>query len=134
MNLSLVKITQLGVNPSGVNGFKLKQNVEYTLRHKDRLELLLDKYVHEVIFDPAPESFTQIIEDDVVKCKRKNEDDLDNCRNKQPKLQLFQQKIGWEEIDNKNLYIFTSKGIVSKEKVRCMINFKLYFSSPYSQY
>lgn len=122
MDTLTVKVTQLGTNPSGVNGCKLNQNVIYNLRHKDRVELLLDKYVHEVIFNPIPKDDTKLYEVNEVRAKRKSAETLENGCIKQQKLHIQKENV-WEEIDNKNLYIFSSKGVESREKVSQIFNF-----------
>lgn len=37
---------------SGINGYALKKGVTYKLTHGDRVELLLKKYIFEIIFEP----------------------------------------------------------------------------------
>lgn len=117
-----VKVTPLGINPSGVNGFCLKQNVEYTLKHSDRLELLLEQYIHEIVFDPAPSE-----DENKITLKRKIEDSAEEKNLKQPKRAETQKTKSWEEVDDKNLYVFTSEGVQPKEKVRIVIFINFFF-------
>ncbi|GLV43754.1 Polynucleotide kinase 3'-phosphatase [Carabus blaptoides fortunei] len=108
-----VQVIPLAVNPSGVNGFSLKRHTEYTLHHKDRLELLLDQYVYEIIFDPAP----KLTEN---QSKRICTDaETKEPINKQQKCDKKLEKCvsGWEEIDNKKLFIFTAEGVTPSPKI-----------------
>lgn len=120
----IVKVTPVGVNPSGVNGYSLKHNVQYTLKHKDRLEILLEQFVHEIIFDPEPEYAKKdgkILNQQSSEAKKRRNDDSFNdkdLQNKCIKLEARTQKFNkWEEVDDKNLYVFTSDGVRSGEKV-----------------
>lgn len=114
---SSVVAIPLGVNPSGVNGFSLKQHKEYTLKHKDRLELLLDQYIYEIVFDPAP--------DEGHNTSKGTKRMLDNVDSEE---QVKKQKIqstdvfGWEEIDNKKLLIYTANNVEARSKV-CLLVF-----------
>lgn len=117
----VVYATPLGINPSGMNGFCLKRDVKYTLHHGDKLELLLDQYFYEIVFDPPPNGkYKKIAECSItsVPSKRKYEEDIDSRNCKQQKIHNGVQKSDeWEIVDNKNLYIFTSEGVQSKAKV-----------------
>ncbi|XP_013186907.1 uncharacterized protein F21D5.5 [Amyelois transitella] len=116
-----VEIKQLGVNPSGLDGFALKRNESYTVGHGSRLEVLLNNYVHIIEFDPPPEDY---IENKVCR-KRKLEPDYSNMQSsKQMKTDTNSHfssseahRDMWEEIDKGELYIFTSKGVKSSNKI-----------------
>lgn len=119
-----VQVIPLAVNPCGVNGFSLKRHTEYTLHHKDRLELLLDQYIYEIIFDPEPKLV--LSENCTDQLKRKHADSFNEEPNS--KQQKYDKKIeqcvsGWEEIDNKKLLIFTSEGVKPRQKVYKIISF-----------
>lgn len=106
-----VKVIPLGTNPSGTNGFCLIKNKAYNLRHKDKLELVLDNYVHEIIFDPPPDDFSE----GETSSKRRSEESDEEQSSK--KLKITPGVVfGWEEIDN-TLLIYTSKGVKPHNKV-----------------
>ncbi|XP_053609861.1 uncharacterized protein F21D5.5 [Plodia interpunctella] len=110
----LVEIKQLGVNPSGLDGFALKRNESYRVGHGSRLEILLNNYIHIIEFDPPPEDYVET----KVPRKRKLEQEDSTQSNKQLKVDLREaMDDSWDEIDKGELYIFTSKGLKSSTKI-----------------
>ncbi|KAJ0176659.1 hypothetical protein K1T71_007838 [Dendrolimus kikuchii] len=118
-----VEIKQLGVNPSGLDGFSLIKNKVYTVGHGSRIEVLLNHYIHIIEFDPPPEddntsksSLKRKLEDeDVSPIKRKNlKIDIKDLA--PPCVNEAMDSI-WEEVDKGELYIYTSKGVKSSFKI-----------------
>lgn len=123
----LVEVKQLGLNPSGLNGFALKKDCPLKVKHGGRIEILLNQYFHVLEFDPPPEDSEQ------QTGKRKQKDEVSAIRNKNPKLtidsedsssitessvqMLMSDTSSWEEIDGGELYVFTSKGTKSSKKI-----------------
>ena len=125
MDLCTVELVPLGINPTGVNGFSVCRNKQYTLRHRDIIELLINKYFYEIKFDPEPkQDNTEPSSSTNMKRKLSNESDLKETKQKQLKCDDAPLKsiVGWEEIDNKKLYIYTSENVISKKKVQKIKN------------
>ncbi|KAJ8675281.1 hypothetical protein QAD02_011067 [Eretmocerus hayati] len=47
-----VSVEQVGLRPSGLNGFKTERGVKVVAQHGDRLEILYDKYPYKIEFNP----------------------------------------------------------------------------------
>ncbi|KAI8428499.1 hypothetical protein MSG28_007291 [Choristoneura fumiferana] len=117
----VVEVKQLGINPSGFDGFAMKKGALYKLGHGTRVELLLNFYCHIIEFDPPPEGF-----EPKTGSKRKLEEEED-CPRKKKNLEADMDQASssiseavtnfWEEIDNGELYVFTSKGVKSSSKI-----------------
>lgn len=119
-----VEIQQVGINPSGLDGFALKRNEIYKVGHGSRLEILLNNYFHVIEFDPPPVDH----EKSSKQCtKRKMEDDdAPTSKRKSLKTHIEEDskycakeamEAEWEEIDKGELFIFTSKGVKSSSKI-----------------
>lgn len=119
----LVEVKQLGVNPSGLDGFALKKNGVYKVGHDHRIELLLNQYIHVIEFDPPPEGY----EKPKPSHKRKlDEDETSDRKMKALKTEFGREmasvakenmKNTWEDVDKGELYVFTSKGVTSSHKI-----------------
>lgn len=117
----VVEVKQLGINPSGFDGFAMKKGASYKLGHGTRVEILLNFYWHIIEFDPPPEGF-----EPKTGSKRKLEEEED-CPKKKKTLRIDMDQVSlstseasanlWEEIDNGELYVFTSKGVKSSSKI-----------------
>lgn len=118
-----VEIKQLGINPSGLDGFALLKNKVYHVGHGSTIEVLLNKYIHIIEFDPSPDHL-----EPKVGSKRKLEhcDDIQHKERKISKTEQINTTLLnvkeamdniWEEIDRGELYIFTSKGVKSSAKI-----------------
>lgn len=117
----VVEVKQLGINPSGLDGFALKQNCTYKVEHESRVEVLLNNYIHIVEFVPPPDNFTK------KNNKRKSENDDFSHIKKKCINSLMDTDINinvkeamedsWEAIDGGELYIYTSKGVKSSAKI-----------------
>lgn len=114
----MVDIKQLGVNPSGLDGFALKRNLEYKVEHGSRIEILLNNYIHVIEFDPPPE-------DNCDKRKPGNKRKLEEgeCPRKRKSLKTDSPKVKeamedlWEDIEKGELYVFTAKGVKASHKI-----------------
>ncbi|XP_047030286.1 uncharacterized protein F21D5.5 [Helicoverpa zea] len=119
----IVEVKQLGVNPSGLDGFALTRHLEYKVEHGSRIEVLLNSYIHVIEFDPPPDN----CEKQKPGAKRKLEEDEESPRKRKSfkldpvlevskKIKSAMESI-WEEIDRGELYVFTSKGVKSSHKI-----------------
>ncbi|XP_028171255.1 uncharacterized protein F21D5.5-like [Ostrinia furnacalis] len=118
-----VELTQLGVNPSGLDGFALKKNVPYKVGHGSKVEVLLNNYIHIIEFDPPPEDG----EKPKHSSKRKLDDEetttAQSKKMKAENLDTGSEHIEealddtWDEIDRGELYIFTAKGVKPSKKI-----------------
>ncbi|XP_061716066.1 uncharacterized protein F21D5.5 isoform X1 [Cydia pomonella] len=133
----VVEVKQLGINPSGLDGFAMKKDATYKLGHGTKIEILLNFYAHVIEFDPPPEGSDtpkvntkrKLEEEEESPRKRKTlkveEEELSDTSNSTNKFQktMMNQDIPetaenvWEEIDKGELYIFTSKGVKSSSKI-----------------
>ena len=123
----------LGPNVSGLNGFAIKKNETYVLKHADRLELLLGQYVHCIEFEPPPvtdEDKTGQLErkhkfeevDAPTMNKRSCNEDVGLCMDKNENDDLKENlEDKWEEIDNGKLLIYTAKNVTPRSKVNFYI-------------
>lgn len=116
-----VEITQLGINPSGLDGFALKRNTPYKIGHGSKLEVLLNNYIHIIEFDPPPEDAEK---PKTSKRKLETEDvSLKKKKLKRESLDMASSIIKeasedvWDDIDRGELYIFTAKGVKSSRKI-----------------
>ncbi|CAH0398377.1 unnamed protein product [Chilo suppressalis] len=117
-----VEITQLGINPSGLDGFALKRNLPYRVGHGSKLEVLFNHYIHLIEFIPPPEGCEttkncnkrKLDTDDISKQNKKLKAEMEHTDNIQCKET---DEAIWEEIDNGELYIFTPKGVRSSNKI-----------------
>lgn len=117
-----VEIKVLGINPSGLDGFALKRNGVYKVKHGSRIEILLNNYVHVIEFDPPPDKELTINNN-----KRKlDEEKHETSPRKKSKTQSeLEQSTNikeamnnvWEDVDKGEVYIFTAKGVKSSEKI-----------------
>ncbi|CAK1551063.1 unnamed protein product [Leptosia nina] len=118
--LCLVEIKQLGINPSGLDGFALKKDSAYNIKHGSKVEILLNQYFHVVEFDPPPDDS----EERRTSLKRKLNDSQDSdSKKKLPKTELVNMSVQecsenkWEDIENGEVYIYTAKGVRSSPKI-----------------
>lgn len=115
-----MEVKQLGINPSGLDGFALKSGGVYKVEHGSRIEVLLNQYIHVIEFEPPPDNCEKTtnkrkFEEDTSSHKRMKRSDSDPQIEK-PEVKAALADI-WEEIDNGDLYIFTSKGVKSSTKI-----------------
>ncbi|XP_038209815.1 uncharacterized protein F21D5.5 isoform X2 [Zerene cesonia] len=113
----LVEVKQIGINPSGLDGFALKKDGVYKIKHGSKLEILLNQYIHVIEFDPPPDDY----EKPKLGIKRKSSETPDHKR------KLIKTEIDmdvkectesyWEDIDKGEVYIYTAKGVKSSRKI-----------------
>lgn len=115
-----VELKQIGVNPSGLDGFVLKKDSTYKVGHGSRIEILFNSHIHILEFDPPPEGYEQ----PRLSVKRKLEEEESPRNHKIIKTEV--EKIErmsdttestWDNIDSGELYVFTAKGVKSSKNV-----------------
>lgn len=116
-----VELKPLGINPSGLDGFALKRHGEYKVSHGNRIEILLNNYIHKVEFDPPPDDY-EPPKQNKRKLEDNNQDTIPRKMSKiEPKVTQTDVKEAmentWDEIDGGEVYVFTSKGVKSSCKV-----------------
>ncbi|XP_072949177.1 uncharacterized protein F21D5.5 [Epargyreus clarus] len=117
----VVEVKQLGINTSGLDGFALKSGDVYKVEHGSRIEVLLNQYIHVIEFEPPPDN----CEEKTTKKRKFEEDSSPHKKMKRADSDPQTDKTEvqgsladiWEEIDNGDLYIFTSKGVKSSAKI-----------------
>ncbi|XP_063245119.1 uncharacterized protein F21D5.5 isoform X2 [Bacillus rossius redtenbacheri] len=126
---SEVLVKQVGQNGSGINGLLMRKGEAYTLQHGDRLEVLLGQYIHTVEFDPAPPDSKAHRGAGVKRSLGENGAAKRKCDSPPattiptPSENCIDEKNKpcpedrWENIDNGNLLIFTSKGVEGRSKI-----------------
>lgn len=116
----------MGPNTTGVNGLALRKSETQVLRHGDRLEILLGKYIYRVEFEPPPSVDKIKIEGDVKKRKfdetsRVNKKVCGESLNTDVGEPISESK--WETIDTGKLLIYTAKQVVARPKVKRIVLF-----------
>lgn len=119
----MVEVKQLGVNPSGLDGFSLVKKKTYKVEHGSRIEVLLNNYIHVIEFDPPP----QDCDNPRSQHKRKLEEDEDVSRKRKSLKTEVNSEVSldikaamedlWEDVNQGELYVFTSKGVKSSSKI-----------------
>ncbi|XP_045772876.1 uncharacterized protein F21D5.5 [Maniola jurtina] len=115
-----VELKPLGINPSGLDGFALKRHGEYKVLHGNRIEILLNNYIHIVEFDPPPDGY------EVPKQSKRKLEEIDQEKSPRKKCKVepdIQTDVKeamenvWEKIDGGEVYVFTAKGVKSSSKI-----------------
>ncbi|XP_046966072.1 uncharacterized protein F21D5.5 [Vanessa cardui] len=116
-----VEVKPIGINPSGLDGFALQRNGLYKVKHGSKIEILLNNYIHVIEFDPPPD--TEVVNNN----KRKLEDEKHEIspRKKSKTQSELEQSSNikeamediWEEIDRGEVYVYTTKGVKSSQKI-----------------
>lgn len=128
VNLSekCVKVKQLGTNSSALNGFVLVQNQEYKAFHGDVLEILHNKYFHEIVMDPVEPSSRSTEQSEPVKATGKTSSKRTSSpvsADESKKIKLSSAtptpsaEHSWTTAGSGKLLVFTAKGVTSSEKV-----------------
>lgn len=112
-----VLFKRVGKAVSGCNGLALTENIVYTVGHKDIIELRLGLYKFQINFDPplSDQETESAVEEPKPKKAR-----MDFPVFSSQKVQsVSTNKSGgiWEEIDNKELLIYTPAGCEGKGKI-----------------
>ncbi|XP_012253924.2 uncharacterized protein F21D5.5 isoform X1 [Athalia rosae] len=139
-----VFVKQVGSQASGFNGFKTRKNVKFVAKHGDCIEMLYNKYRYRIEFNPppeqkvetpsfkkralqsSPESEEAVSKGDTFTKKSKTEDlkddrqltsdiELDKREENIEVSEPIEQGL-WEDI-NRQLLIYTSKGVVGCSKI-----------------
>lgn len=123
---AFVIVKQLGANSSALSGFALVQNKEYKAYHGDVLEILHNKYFHEIVFDPEPKtnSQTSFKSNDRVSEKptlKRQSSPVHLVDSKKVKLSAAvgtaNAEHSWTTAGSGKLLVFTAKGVISSSKV-----------------
>ncbi|VVC89329.1 unnamed protein product, partial [Leptidea sinapis] len=114
----LLEVKQIGINPSGLDGYALKKDGLYKIKHGSKIEILLNQYFHLVEFDPPPDDYEvpnqgNKRKKDTISPERQNK--LIKIDNKNSVLVSMEDK--WEDFENREVYVFTSKGVKSSSKI-----------------
>lgn len=108
-----VNVTQIGRNACGFNGLALERDLPVTMKHGDRIEILLGQYIHMIEFDPAPPSSSNNKQSaDLFKPLNAISDSEDEePEPKKTKKDNTLLSKNWEAIDGGELLIYTPEGI-----------------------
>lgn len=119
-------IRPLGVNSSALNGFVMEQNKIYEAVDGDILEIIHNKYFHEVIFESNDSKKDR--KRTLSKTVESNEEEEDKSVPEAKIIKLDQKPLTptieetWEEFDNGKLFVLTTKGVKGSSKV-CLFFF-----------
>lgn len=95
----------------------MKNNASYKIPHGSKIEILLNQYFHVIEFEPPPDDYKS----SKPSLKRKLSDTLDAPHKllKKEKDMEVQECLEskWEDIDKGEVYIYTTKGSKSSEKI-----------------
>lgn len=111
-----VKIKPVGRSICGIDGYAVMKDKTYTIGHGHRLELRLGYHEHEIVFEPPPE------ENVVQVAKKQKLDfpifDLKKSSSAQSNKKETHSDSGkWEDIDRKELFIYTLANCIGKSKI-----------------
>lgn len=116
-NLETVTVKNMGGNPSSANGFIIRDNTAI-LNNGDVLELLVGKHKFKVEFqtpDTKPEETNEsidLLEEDECSMPKRVCKEVNNFARASSAV-----KSTWEKVEDGKLYVFTSVGVLSSEKV-----------------
>lgn len=110
-----VLFKRVGKAVSGCNGLALTENLVYSVGHKGILELRLGLHKFEVNFDPPLDD--QESAGETAKLKKARLDISIFNTQKPQSFSISQTGGNWEEIDDKELLIYTPYGCEGKEKI-----------------
>lgn len=111
-----VEVKQVGVNPSGIDGFAMIKDKLYTVQNGSRIEILFNKYYYTVKFHPSSDAGVE------PNNKRKSDEALVLGDAKIMKMDENYEDKGaeedsWDNVHKGELYVYTSKGVKASEKV-----------------
>lgn len=118
INQCTVRVKPLGNNISGIDGYATVKNKTYTLGHGHIIELRLGNHQFEVVFEPPPEENTNHVakkpklEFPIFSISRRDSSTSEN--NEKPN---FTGNGTWENIDNKELLIYTSDNLKASNNI-----------------
>ncbi|KAB0790081.1 hypothetical protein PPYR_15599 [Photinus pyralis] len=115
-----VTVEPLGTNCSCCNGYVLKKGKKYTLKHEDRLELIMGNYEFDVLFDYQIDDCAE----PVAKRAKPNHAIFNFAKNSEKAKASINNNNGqgdgtsmWDIIDNGELLICTYSTVKSQSKV-----------------
>ncbi|KAK6623979.1 hypothetical protein RUM44_010836 [Polyplax serrata] len=122
-----VAITQIGRNACGLNGMALKKDSTVTVKHGDRIEILLGQYIHVIEFEPPPDttgnlkktrkSVSSSASDSQTSNKSAKhvlEVEDDKSTAKRSRLDI---KSDWESVDDGKLLVYTPENVKPSCKI-----------------
>ncbi|GAB0095715.1 Polynucleotide kinase 3 phosphatase [Sergentomyia squamirostris] len=103
-----LEIQSLGVNSSILNGQAMEKMKNYPAVHGDILEIVAGKYAYKILFSPMAGG-----------TKHKSSDTSDDSSESPAKRAKIEAaaKESWTALDNNLLYILTTSGTISSDKV-----------------
>lgn len=113
-------VRALGVNSSALNGFVMEQNKIYEAVDGDILEIIHNKYFHEVIFESNDDKKDR--KRTLSKTVESNEEEEEEVKI-EPESKVIKLDQGptteetWEEFDNGKLFVLTTKGVKGSSKI-----------------
>ncbi|ERL92654.1 uncharacterized protein F21D5.5 [Dendroctonus ponderosae] len=113
---SQVALKPVGKTVCGCNGLALARNVIYTIGHKDIIEVHLGDHKFEVNFDIPPAKSGSGPEIEEPKAK-KPKLDFPVFNTKAPKTSGLTNGGTWEDVDNKQLIVFTPAACQGRTKI-----------------
>lgn len=128
----VIKVEAVGLNFSGCNGYVLRKNGIYDLKHGDRLELRLGCHEFDVLFHPPPDGDDNV-DDDIVEpepkrtklnyplfnlCdKAKESSKADNSVSADNASSKNETSGLWENIDNGDMLIYSFMNVKPAAKI-----------------
>ncbi|CAH0551692.1 unnamed protein product [Brassicogethes aeneus] len=109
-----VDVKPVGRNPSGCNGYALVANKNYSLEHGDIIEVRLTAHEYEIVFEPPPKGLDELPPQPK---KMKFDFSIFNVGSKKNSDSNFNLNGQWEEIDGKELLIYTPNNCVSRSVI-----------------
>ncbi|CAF4917414.1 unnamed protein product [Pieris macdunnoughi] len=111
-----VEIKQLGINPSGLDGFALKKDVTYKITHGSKIEILLNQFFHIIEFEPPPDGYDPPRTSLKRKLSDTSESNIKLIKTDTMDIQECSESK-WEDIDKGEVYIYTAKGVKSSKNI-----------------
>ncbi|KAG5890639.1 hypothetical protein JTB14_034929 [Gonioctena quinquepunctata] len=108
-----LSIKPIGSAISGIDGYAVRKDRTYTIGHGHRIELRFGFHVFEVVFEPPLETH----EDEVPTKKQKMDYHLFSNTKNQQENPPFSEGGKWEDIDNRELLIYTSENTQGRSKI-----------------
>ncbi|XP_063932692.1 uncharacterized protein F21D5.5-like [Zophobas morio] len=110
LNTSKVLVKTLGKSHAGCNGYALMQGESYVLKHGDRIEVRLGFHEYDIVFESPNE-------EEEERPAKKPKLDFFNVNSNHNNNRKFSNSGQWEEIDGKDLLIYTCDGCVPQSTI-----------------
>lgn len=115
---SKVVLKPVGKAISGCNGLALTKHLIYTIGHKDIIEVILGNHKFEVNFDPKPTQTCSTVTDIEEPKAKKPKLDFPIFNTQKQDIKVDRSNAGtWEEIDNRELLVFTLSSCKGRRKI-----------------